>query len=75
MKTELRTRSRTTLGEIVRLHNSVVADKGLIDEYYGDLGKAGSTKVTYDFRRDRRTTQLCSCQHNATAEVKCKEKG
>ena len=30
-------KSRTTLGEIARLHNCVVADKGSIDEYYGDF--------------------------------------
>ena len=34
-------KSRTTLGEIVRLHNCAVADKGSIDEYYKELGKAG----------------------------------
>ena len=34
------------------------------------MDNAGITKITYDFGRDRRTTQLCSCQHNATAEVK-----
>ena len=27
----------TTLGEITRLHNCAVADKGSIDEYYGDF--------------------------------------
>ena len=36
-------KSRTTLGEIVRLHNCAVADKGSIDEYYGDLGKSGQS--------------------------------
>ena len=30
-------KSRTTLGEIARLHNCAVADKGSIDEYYGDF--------------------------------------
>ena len=30
-------KSRTTLGEVVRLHNCAVADKGSIDEYYGDF--------------------------------------
>ena len=38
-------KSRTTLGEIVRLHNCAVADKGSIDEYYRDLDKAGITKI------------------------------
>ena len=38
-------KSRTTLGEIARLHNCAVADKGSIDEYYRDLGKAGITKI------------------------------
>ena len=28
---------RTTLGEIAQLHNCAVADKGSIDEYYGDF--------------------------------------
>ena len=60
-------KSRTTLGEIVRLHNCAVADKGSIDEHHRELGKAGITKIAYDFRRDRRTAQLCSCRHNATA--------
>ena len=55
-------KSRTTLGEILGLHNCAVADKGSIDEYYRELGKAGITKITYDFRRDRRTAQLCSCR-------------
>ena len=36
-------KSRTTLGEIVRLHNCAVADKGSIDEYYRDLGKSGQS--------------------------------
>ena len=40
-------KSRTTLGEIVRLHNCAVADKGSIDEYYRDLDKAGLQK-SYD---------------------------
>ena len=48
-------KSRTTLGEIVGLHNCAVADKGSID-------KAGITKIAYNFRRDRRTAQLCSCR-------------
>ena len=52
----------TTLGEIVRLHNCAVADKGSIDEYYRDLGKSGITKIMYNFRRDRRTALLCSCR-------------
>ena len=30
-------KSRTTLGEIVGLHNYAVGDKGSIDEYYGDF--------------------------------------
>ena len=38
-------KSRTTLGEIVRLHNCAIADKGSIDEYYRDLGKFGITKI------------------------------
>ena len=38
-------KSRTTLGEIARLHNCAVADKGSIDEYYRDLNKAGITKI------------------------------
>ena len=54
--------SRTTLGEIVRLHNYAVADKGLIDEHHRVLGKAGITKIAYDFRRCLRTAQLCSCR-------------
>ena len=36
-------KSRTTLGEIVRLHNCAVADKGPFDEYYRDLGKSGQS--------------------------------
>ena len=60
-------KSRTTLGEIARLHNCAVADKRSIDEYYRDLDKAGITKIAYDFGRDCTTAQLCSCQHNATA--------
>ena len=38
-------KSRTTLGEIVGLHNCAVADKGSIDEYYRDLDKAGIAKI------------------------------
>ena len=57
-------KSRTTLGEIARLHNCAVADKGSIDEYYRDLDKAGITKIAYDFGRDRPTAQLCSYGHN-----------
>ena len=38
-------KSRTTLGEIVGLHNCAVADKGSIDEYYRDLDKAGIKKI------------------------------
>ena len=30
-------KSHTTLGDIVGLHNCAVADKGSIDEYYGDF--------------------------------------
>ena len=30
-------KSRRTLGEIARLHNCAVADKGSIDEYCGDF--------------------------------------
>ena len=48
-------KSHTTLGEIVGLHNCAVADKGSID-------KAGITKITYDFRRDLMTAQLCSAR-------------
>ena len=53
---------RTTLGEIVGLHNGAVADKASIDEHYRELDKGGITKITYDFRRDLRTAQLCSCR-------------
>ena len=52
-----------TLGEIARLHNCAVADKGSIDEYYRDLGKSGQS---WDYK-NRTTAQLCSCRHNATA--------
>ena len=38
-------KSHTTLGEIARLHNCAVVDKGSIDEYYRDLDKAGITKI------------------------------
>ena len=31
------------------------------------MDNTGIKKIAYDFRRDRRTAQLCSCQHNATA--------
>ena len=55
-------KSRTTLEEIVGLHNCAVADKESIDEYYRDLDKAGIKKIVYNFRRDRRTAQLCSCR-------------
>ena len=55
-------KSHTTLGEIVGLHNCAVADKGSIEEYYRELDKAGITKIAYNFRRDRRTAQLCSCR-------------
>ena len=37
-------KSRTTLGEIVGLHNCAVADKGSIEEYYRELDKAGIRK-------------------------------
>ena len=53
-------KSRTTLGEILRLHNCAVLDKGSIDEHHRELGKAGITKITYNFRRDLTTAQLCS---------------
>ena len=43
----------TTLGEILRLHNCAVADKGSIDKHYRDLDKAGI--------KNRMTAQLCSC--------------
>ena len=55
-------KSRTTLGEIVGLHDCVVADKGSIDGHYRDLGKSRITKISYNFRRDRTTAQLCSCR-------------
>ena len=55
-------KSCTTLGEIVGLHNCAVADKGSTDEHHRELRKAGITKIAYDFRRDRRTAQLCSCR-------------
>ena len=55
-------KSRTTLGEIVQLNNCAVADKGSIDEYYRELGKAGITKIAYNFRRDCTTAQFCSCR-------------
>ena len=38
-------KSRTTLGEIVGLHNCAVADKGSIDQCYRDLDKAGIKKI------------------------------
>ena len=53
---------RTTLGDIVGLHNCAVADKGSIDEHYRDLEKSEITKIAYNFRRDRTTAQLCSCR-------------
>ena len=31
------------LGEIARLHNCAVADKGSIDKHYRDLGKSGQS--------------------------------
>ena len=37
-------KSRTTLGDMVGLHNCAVADKGSIDEYYRELDKAGIKK-------------------------------
>ena len=43
---------RTTLREILGLHNCAVADKGSIDEHNRNLGKAGITKIAYNFRRD-----------------------
>ena len=36
---------RTTLGEMVRLHNCAVADKGSIDEHHSELGKTGITRI------------------------------
>ena len=54
-------KSRTTLGEILRLHNCAVPDKGSIDEYYRELDKAGIRKSRTTLR-DRRTAQLCSCR-------------
>ena len=59
-------KSHTTLGEIVGLHNCAVADKGSIDKYYREWTKLG-LENRYNFRRDRRTAQSCSCRHNATA--------
>ena len=67
----------TTLGEIARLHNCAVADKGSIDKYYRDLGKSGKS---WDYK-NRTTAQLCSCRHNAKLwhdvtpqqRLKCKE--
>ena len=56
-------KSCTTLGEITRLHNCAVADKGSIDEYCRDLGKSGQS---WDYK-NRTIAQLCSCRHNATA--------
>ena len=56
-------KSRTTLGEIARLHNCAVADKGSIDEYYRDLGKSGQSW----HYKNHITAQLCSFQPNATA--------
>ena len=41
----------------------LVADKGLIDEYYRDLGKSGQS---WDYK-NHTTAQLFSCRHNATA--------
>ena len=55
-------KSHTTLGEIIGPHNCAVADKGSIDEHHRVLGKAGIEKIAYDFRRDLRTAQLCSCR-------------
>ena len=55
-------KSHTTLGEILPLNNCAVADKGSIDEHHRELGKAGITKIAYNFRRDPRTAQLCSCR-------------
>ena len=37
-------KSRTTLGEILQLHNCAVADKGSIDEHHRDLDIAGIKK-------------------------------
>ena len=51
---------RTTLGDIVGLHNCAIADKGAIDKYYRELDKAGITEIAYNFRRYCRTAQLCS---------------
>ena len=53
----------TTLGEIARLLNCAIADKGSIDEYYRDLGKS---RQSWDYK-NRMTAQLRSCGHNATA--------
>ena len=55
-------KSRTTLGEIARLHNCAVADKGSIDEYYGDFPFV-IIKLCYSditCRVNPITAQLCS---------------
>ena len=49
-------KSRATLGEIVGLHNCAAADKGSIDEYYGDLGKSGLDST---LRNMLNTIRLC----------------
>ena len=54
-------KSCTTLGEILRLHNCAVPDKGSIDEHYRELDKAGIRK-SHTTLGDRRTAQLCSCR-------------
>ena len=33
---------------------------------WASLGKAGITKIGYDFRRDRTTAQLCSCRQRTS---------
>ena len=34
----------------------------LLTSIWASLGRAGITKITYNFRRDRTTAQLCSCR-------------
>ena len=52
--------SHTTLGEIVRLHNCAVADKGSIDEYYGDLGKSGQSMCVMTSRHSCGEDQMAN---------------
>ena len=41
-------KSRTTLREITPLHNCAVADKGSIDEYYGDFPEVSIELCCHD---------------------------